>query len=442
MDFTLRDYQENGIEAIRGEFRKGHKRVLLCMPTGAGKTKTAAAMMGQSYAKGKSMFFVTDREELAEQGSDAFEAADVPHSFILPGSEADKFGRAYVGTIQSFLAWRTPDRITHKARRWTPPKVDFIIIDEAHRVESQSFQTLIHAYPDAYVLGLTATPMRGDGRGLGNTFQGMVTPITMRELQQRGLLVPARYFVPNSADLSKLRMSKTGDYTKESLEEWAKDNPQLVGDAVENFARVCPERSFVAFAPDIATSRAFQDRMNAAGFSCAHVDGKTPKGERRELMAAFRAGEIQGLSSVNIAVEGLDVPHVSAVILLRPTKSERIYVQAVGRGLRSHPDKTNCVVLDHAGVFAEFGPAESFIPPPLHARKGKQVKGGKRQRKQEKAEVICEGILPDGAQCCAVLIGTHICPECGHEHVSDRAPKHWTAIPAELEEMTSEGGGR
>jgi len=435
--YELRDYQQSGIQAVQDAYRAGQRQVLLCMPTGAGKTLTAAEMLARSARRGKRILWLTDREELAEQASEAFTRAELPHGFIVAGTTADKFVSAWVGTIQSFLAWRKPDSRGY-VRRWTPETVDFVIVDEAHRAQAASFQQMLACYPNAYVLGLTATPMRGDGQGLGKTFKAQVTPITMRELLDRGVLVSGRYFVPSQADYSKLQSSKSGDYTQAQLTEWADANPQLVGDAVENFARVCPERRFVAFPPDIKTSVALRDRMNAAGFSCIHIDGGTPKEERRELMREFRAGEVQGLTSVNIAIEGLDVPDVSAVVFMRPTKSERIWVQAAGRGLRSSEGKRDCVILDHAGTLMQFGPAEDFVPPALHSNDGKKTTG-KDARKREKKIIICEGELGDGLPCGAALIGTHICPECGHVHHFEAIPEHPTVIPGQLEELTTEG---
>lgn len=433
--YTLRDYQQAGIDAIKGEFRAGHKRVLLCMPTGAGKTLTASEMVRGNFEKGKRMLWLTDREELAAQAGEAFDKADVPHAFIMAEHAPDQFSSAWVGTIQSFLAWRRPP--PSGKTRWTPDTVDLIVIDEAHRTEADSFQQALAEYPDAYVVGLTATPMRGDGRGLGRTYDGMVVPITMRELLDRGVLVPARYFVPSSQDYTTLQRLKAGDYSSAELAAWAEQNPQLVGDAVENFLRVCPDRRAVAFPPDIKTSVALAERFTAAGIPAVHVDGKMKKPERRERMQAFRSGEAQVLTSVNIAIEGLDVPDVSAVLMMRPTKSERIWVQAVGRGLRSAPGKTDCVVLDHAGVLMEFGPAEDFTPPELHSKAGKQVKGSaKRERKP--AEVVCDGEY-NGAPCGTVLIGTNVCPTCGTETEYDPTPRHAATLPGDLEEVT---GGR
>lgn len=435
MTYALRDYQQAGIDAIRAEFRGGNRRVLLCMPTGAGKTLTASEMVRGNHTRGKRMLWLTDREELADQASEAFQQAGVPHGHIMAGHVADKFASAWIGTIQSFLAWRKEG-----SRRWTPDTVDLIVIDEAHRTEADSFQQMLAEYPDAYVVGLTATPMRGDGRGLGRTYTGMTVPVTMRELLDRGLLVPARYFVPSSQDYATLQRARSGDYSSAELSAWADANPQLVGDAVENFARVCPERRAVAFPPDIKTSVALAERFNAAGISAVHVDGKMKKPERREAMRQFRSGEAQVLTSVNIAIEGLDVPDVSAVLMLRPTKSERIWVQAVGRGLRAAPGKLDCVVLDHAGILQDFGPAEDFTPPELHSKAGKETKGS-AEKKRAPAQVVCDGEF-NGSACGTVLIGVNVCPTCGTEREYDPVGRSVDVIPGQLEELTAQGRER
>ncbi len=166
--YQLRDYQHAGINGAREHFRAARRRVLIVMPTGGGKTLTAADMVGGVYRKGKRTLWLTDRSELAEQASDAFDAAGVPHSYIMRDTDPDRFGRAWVGTIQSFLA---------RARRgkWVPDRVDLLVLDEAHRTESETWQAVLDLFPGAYVVGLTATPMRGDGRGLGNSYQAQIT---------------------------------------------------------------------------------------------------------------------------------------------------------------------------------------------------------------------------------------------------------------------------
>ena len=423
---VLRDYQEQGAEGIRAAWRNKQRRVLTVMPTGAGKTVLGAYMVGGTHEKGKRVLWLTDREELADQASEAFNLAGVPHSYIMAGCEPDRFGSAWVGTIQSFLA-----RV--KRGKWVPDRIDLGVLDEAHRAESDTCQQVLGLFPDAYWVGLTATPMRGDGRGLGNTFQAQVTPITTLALMDRGLLVRPRYFIPSEMDFTRVH-GRGADFSPADLAILADSNPQLVGDVVENFARICPNRRAVAFPLTIAHSIGLRDAFNAVGISAVHVDGKMPKPQRRELMAAFRSGEAQILTSVNIAIEGLDVPDVSAVILARPTKSLRIFVQAVGRGLRSFPGQSDCVVLDHAGLLMRFGPAEDFVPPELNDNAGQQTQGSAPTVKKEPTKYVCEA---EG--CCAVLIATNICPECAHVHQFEGTPEPLMVVPGQLEELTEEG---
>lgn len=271
-----------------------------------------------------------------------------------------------------------------------PEHIRLICLDEAHRSESTTYQKLLALYPNAGVVGLTATPVRGDGKGLGRTFSALVQPITTRALMERGYLVPPRYFIPSELDLIAAREGRRGDFTQAELDAIADSNPQLIGDVVETFARVCPERRAVAFPCNIRHSLALRDAFNSVGIPAVHIDGHTPREERRDLMAAFRAGEYQILTSVNIAIEGLDVPDVSAVILARPTRSERIWIQAVGRGLRTSSGKADCIVLDHAGVMLSLGPAEDYQDWTLGADRGQTTTPRKPRKKRDRKEITCE----------------------------------------------------
>jgi DNA repair protein RadD len=424
MTYQLRDYQLECKEGVRREFRAGHKSVLVVMPTGGGKTLTLSDMVGDSYRKGKRILWLVDREELADQASETFRVAGVPHSYVMAGEEPDRFGRAWVGMIQSYLARK-------RQEKWLPERVDLIVVDEAHRTESASYKAMLADFPDAYQVGLTATPLRGDGRGLGHTYNGLVQPVTTLGLIQQGYLVPPRYFIPSDLDYSAVA-AKKGEYNNKDLEVLAQSNPQLVGDVVENFARTCPDRRAVVFPMTIAQSLGLRDAFNSAGIPAVHIDGDLKKAERRERMNAFRSGEYQVLTSVNIAIEGLDVPDVSAVIIARPTKSLRIYIQAVGRGLRAFPGQTDCIVLDHAGVVSRFGPAEDYQDWTLDTKTGRKASKSSCQSRDPK-EITCE-------ECGEVFFSERVCPACSHEHEFERAPRHLTVVEGELEELTI--GGR
>lgn len=421
----LRDYQVQSVNELRGAFRKGHRAALLVKPTGAGKTRTAAEMVQAAHRKGTPTLWLADRLELVEQASEAFTELGIPHGLILPGHQPHEDELILCGTIQSFLA---------RYRRGTfhPEHIRLICLDEAHRAESNTYQQLLHLYPNARVVGLTATPVRGDGKGLGRTFTALVQPISTRTLMDRGYLVPPRYFIPSELDLVAAQANKRGDFTRAELDAIADRNPQLIGDVVETFARVCPDRRAVAFPCNIRHSLALRDAFNSVGIPAVHIDGQTPREERRDLMAAFRSGEYQILTSVNIAIEGLDVPDVSAVIMARPTRSERIWIQAVGRGLRTSPGKADCIVLDHAGVMLSLGPAEDYQDWTLGTADGQQPAHRKPAQKRDPKEITCE-------ECHAVFYAARICPACGHEHTYERAPRDVETASGDLQELTKEG---
>lgn len=421
----LRDYQERAIEGIRGAFRAKHRAALLVMPTGAGKTITAASMLRRAVARGTQTLWVADRRELVEQASEAFAAMGVRHGLVMPGEAPEEDEMLLVGTLQSFLA-------RYRRGAFQPQHIRMICIDEAHRSESCTVQELLSLYPQARVVGLTATPTRGDGKGLGNTFGAMCQPTTIRTLMAEGRLIPPRYHVPSELDLMGLQKRK-GEYNQKELDLIAENNPQLVGDVVSNFARICPDRRAVAFPCNIKHSIALRDAFNAAGIPAVHIDGTTPTVERKARMADFRAGVYQILTSVNIAIEGLDVPDVSCVIFARPTKSVRLWVQGVGRGLRAYPGQTDCVVLDHSGTTLSLGPAEDFDEWTLEYGEGKEGSSGSRKKEpRDPREITCE-------ECHVIFYSAQVCPACGHVHVRERGPRDVAYAPGDLLELTPEG---
>ncbi len=402
------EYQERAIHGVRGEYRAGRKSALLVMPTGGGKTRTAAKMVKAAADKGTPTLWLADRIELVEQASETFTALGIRHGLIGEGAHEDDL--VLLGTIQTLTR-------RYQAGRFRPPRVKFMVWDEAHRGRSQTYMEVRDIYPDAHLLGLTATPFRSDGRGLGEMFDSMVTPVTTRALLDAGVLVPPRYYTPDPVSFL------TDDPS----------SPKLVGGVVEHFTRLCPERSAVYFAQDVQHSLSLRNAFNAVGIPACHIDGKTPRDERRELMKAFRAGEYQHLCNYGVAIEGLDVPHVSAVGFARSTDSLRIWIQGVGRGLRSDKGKSDAVIFDHSGCLHKFGAAEDHGGWPLLIDEGKKVYSLPRKvTPKEAKEMTCE-------ECAAAMIGTRTCPECGHEHVYERSPRDVEVREGELEELTAEG---
>lgn len=402
------EYQARAIHGIRAEYRAGHKGALLVMPTGAGKTRTGAKMVKAAAEKGTPTLWLADRIELVEQASETFTALGIRHGLI--GDTAVEDDLVLLGTIQTFQR-------RYDAGRFNPPGIRFMVWDEAHRGRSATYEDVRRIYPQAHLLGLTATPFRSDGRGLGGMFGGMVAPVTPRELLDAGVLVPPQYYAPDPLA-----------FIQEDVE-----SPKLIGNVVEHFARVTPDRSAVYFAHNVQHSVSLRDAFNSVGITACHIDGGTERQERKALMSDFRAGHYQVLCNYGVAIEGLDVPHVSCVGLARKTDSLRIFIQAVGRGLRSADGKTDCAVHDHAGLVHKFGPAEEYGQWTLAHDEGQRPYTAPRKRTPKEArESTCE-------DCAAVMVATRTCPACGHVHTFERGARDVEVGDGELEALTAEG---
>jgi len=273
-------------------------------------------------------------------------------------------------------------------------------------------------------IGLTATPARSDGRGLGEHYDDMVFGPSVAELTEMGMLVPLRYFGADKADLSKVRM-QAGDYHQTDLGE-AMNQPKLVGDVVQNWLRLCPDRLTVVFAVNRAHAMALREEFLSAGVSAGYIDGETPNDERHEIFAAMEAGDMRVLCSVDVVSMGWDLPLVSCGIIARPTKSIARYLQAVGRIMRIHPLKSDAYVIDHAGAVDEMGFADDPQPWSLDGASKIQERKAAAEKKEPKP-IECH-------QCHRVFKPAKKCPGCGHD-MGGRAAKAIEAHEAELQEI-------
>jgi len=241
------------------------------------------------------------------------------------------------------------------------PPAEIVIVDEAHHIRARTYEETIQQYPNATIIGLTATPCRGDGRGLGNVFDVIVEAPPVAELIKLGKLVPARIFVPPAPpDLSGVETAKTGDYVIKQLEARMNTNA-LVGDIVEHWLRHAERRRTVIFAVDVAHSVHIMRELVKSGVKADHLDGNTPQGERDAILARLASGETEVVTNCAVLTEGFDLPDLGCIVLARPTKSLLLYLQMIGRGLRFAEGKTNCIILDHAGAANRHGRPEDKI---------------------------------------------------------------------------------
>lgn len=345
-DIKLRDYQEQAIDAVRHQFQRGIKKVLLVAPTGAGKTVIASAMIKASQDKSNPSLFVAHRRELVKQCSQKLTDFDVNHGVLMATVSPNNFATVQVASLQTYTARKDSEHF------WKP-NAKIIFLDEAHRSASKTFQDLLLEYPDAYVIGLTATPCRADGKGLGNYYDALVNCGTISELTEQGYLTPAKILAPSMPDLKGLKL-QAGDYEKRGLNK-RMNQPKLVGDLVSHWLEHGEGRPTVVFASSIAHSKYISSIFNDNGIPSGHIDGEMDEVKRVEVLRQLHEGEIKVLSNCMVLTEGWDEPKVSCIVIARPTKSYGMYLQMVGRALRPYEGKTDTLIIDHSGCVYEHG---------------------------------------------------------------------------------------
>ena len=339
----LRPYQQQAIDDLRMAYRSGARAPLLVAPTGMGKTVIFAAITQSAADRGRQVLILVHRRELIHQASAKLTAIGVDHGVIAAGITPAN-APVQVASVQTLA--RRLHRITAQP--------DLIVIDEAHHAISSTWGNAISHWPDAFRLGVTATPVRQDGRGLGMVFDRLVIGPSTADLISNGFLCPARIYAPPAvADLSGLR-TRGGDYTPEQAAE-RMDRPTVTGDAIAHYQSLAAGQRAIAFCCNVNHAEHVCAAFKHGGIKAATLLGSTDPLRRTAVVADFAAGSLQVLVTVDVVSEGFDCPAAEAAILLRPTQSEGLYLQQVGRVLRPAPSKTHAVVLDHVGNVHRHG---------------------------------------------------------------------------------------
>ena len=310
------------------------------------------------------------------------------------------------------------------------PTAHLVIVDEAHLSLAKTRKDIIEHYRESVVIGLTATPARADGCGMDGIYDDLVMTRSIGQLTEEGYLVPARYFAPSTPDLKAIKQTKS-DYRTKELGE-AMDKPQLVGDIIDNWKRICPDRQTVVFCVTKSHARHVYEGFIAAGVAAGYLDSDTPLDERRQILEDIHSGKIQVLVNIFVATFGWDCPPISCVVIARPTKNISLYLQTVGRGLRTHDGKDDCIIIDHSGAVEQHGFVDEDIPWTLDGKEDvRKLKDEQQKEKQEPKEITCK-------QCQTVFKSSRICPSCGYEMVAPGKP-----IPvhqASLQELKRKAG--
>jgi DNA repair protein RadD len=394
----LRDYQERAVYSLRASFGAGKRRPLLVLPTGGGKTFVFCYIAASATKRGNKTLILVHRQELLRQTSDSLKALGVAHGLIAPGAP-QRFGEAVqVASVQTIVR-----RFDHLARAgWSP---DLIVPDEAHHATAGTWRTVIERWAGARVLGVTATPVRTDGRGLDDVFDDLILGPQIAELIDEGHLAPPTVYAPPvQAELDGIR-TRAGDFARDELAE-RMDRPTVTGDAVEHYGRICPGVPAIAFCVSVAHAEHVAEQFRASGWRAASLDGSMPDADRKARIADLAEGRLDVLTSCDIISEGTDIPVVGAAILLRPTQSLGLYLQQVGRALRLYPGKAEAVILDHVGNIQRHGLPDEPREWTLEGR----AKGQRRKADDgPPPPLTCEGCFRQIRR-----PAPPACPSCGH----------------------------
>lgn len=381
----LRDYQQAGADEIRIEFR-GNNCVVYVLSTGGGKTYLFCYIANSASARGKRVMIIVHRKELLLQASKSLRALGIDHGMISPHFTAAPHKMVQVASIDTLKG-----RIKKKM-----VQVDLLIYDEGHHVTSSNkWGKVYEELGKPKTLLVTATPVRGDGIGLGvghgGIAEAMVIGPPIAELIERGMLInPEVYTSLETPDLSGLRTNKEGDYNARDLEARV-DRPVITGSAVQHYTDICPGSRAVVFCTSVKHAQHVVDEFNAAGYKFSLLVGEPgmSDSERTAAVKGLADGTLDGVCTCDLVSEGFDIPDLSCCIMLRPTQSESLYLQQVGRVMRPSDGKTQAWLLDHVGnvgrhVDGQFRPKHGL---PSSYREW-TLEGRKKGKKKAVEEVV------------------------------------------------------
>ena len=396
---NLRPYQADLFNALRHSMATGHRRIMCVSPCGSGKSILIAKVIQSAALKNNTVLVLCHRREIIDQLTER----------LAP------YPNATVGMVQT---------ITRRLNQTPEPSI--IIIDEAHTAKSASYMRILEHFNRSYALYFTATPQRTDGKGFADIADDMVDSVSVRWLIDNGFLTPFEYYAPKTLlDASQLTVT-AGEYDSKQATALL-DKPKIYGDVLTCYRKYADGLKTIVYCSSVEHSEKTAQAFNDAGIPTAHIDGKTPKQTRADIIRKFRTGEITVLCNYSLIVEGFDVPDAGCVICLRPTQSLIVHIQSVMRCMRIADGKRRCVILDMVANYERHGLPDDDREWSLQDRK-------KRTRQKEQNTVrarVCEN-------CFRTYAGNgRECPYCGHTQ-----PKTQAEIEAderaELERITAE----
>jgi len=405
----LRDYQQEALKEIKDALSSGKKAPLLVLPTGAGKTVVFTELSKYLINQDKRVLILVHRKELVKQTCEKLDQINTKYGVIAPF----KFFKPSTNNLLQVASVYTLHRRMHNIK-FTP---DYIIIDEAHHIAAKTWNDVIRKYKKAQRIGVTATPIRLDGKSLKDYFDVLINGPSIIDLVNQGYLCNHKvYGSPHALDFSNLKL-KNNDYLKKDIANLVK-NKVITGNAVSHYKKYLLNKPTVVFCVDIPHAQTILDRFLSEGIKAALLTGDTPQNERDKILDDLKNNIIHVVVSIDVISEGTDLPCVEGAILLRPTNSESLYRQQVGRILRPGENKT-AIVLDHVNNTLIHGFVDEKREWEL---KEQEIFYG--QKKRNPLVRTCQ-------QCNHVFQFAKSCPECGFE----LSKKELIEVEGELEEL-------
>jgi superfamily II DNA or RNA helicase len=396
------------VQQIRQAYQSRHRAVLFVLPTGGGKTVVFSHIAQQAAARSNRICVLVHRQELLRQASASLSALGVPHGLIAANRSMDLSQPVQVASVQT---------LARRLRHIPADLFQLLVIDEAHHSNAGTWAKVLQHCASARVLGVTATPCRSDGRGLGEWYSLMVMGPTPAQLTEHGFLAPARVLAPPGPSLVGLR-KRMGDFDMSQAGQMLQAG-QAMGDCLAHYRKYLDGQTAIAFCCSVAHAEAVADLFQRNGVPAASIDGTMDSATRERLLSDLGAGRLKVLTSCALIGEGVDVPSVAGCILLRPTQSVSLHLQMIGRCLRPQAGKT-AVVLDHVGNTQRLG---------HHLEDREWSLDGVAKRDREKSPSVkvcpkCFSAMPSAKQ---------LCPDCGHEFVAER--RELQTVEGELQEV-------
>lgn len=400
MTFTLHDYQRTLVNRARQAYIDGYKAPCVVAPCGAGKSVVISEIARMTTEKGNRVLFLVHRKELVDQIQNTFRLNEVNLDLVQ------------FGMVQTIVK-----------RLEKTDKPALIITDENHHSMAASYRKIYDYFDDVLRLGFTATPVRLNGSGLGDVNDLLIEEVDAEWLIENGFLSPYKYYAPKLIDTSVLKLNNLKEFTNSSIQK-AMESKTIYGDVIKHYRELADGEQAIAYCHSIDSSMAVKQEFLSNGIVAEHIDAKTPKAERDDIIDRFRKREIQILTNVDLIGEGFDVPDCSTVIMLRPTKSLSLYIQQSMRGMRYRPGKTS-IIIDHVDNVRRHGLPDMKREWSLEGKKSEA----------STAEIKVKQCL----QCYAAYSSDEVaCPYCGYVTEVKQIKDYEVDKQATLEEVNKE----